>query len=417
MTTPTMQGIDVIAAITSTSGPDDYYIDGPTPRARSILSACIHDKLYGYTCGPTVVGAAGEPGYEFGIARWDATNRRLRPVEIRGSHNGNQKVVWPPGEKLIQITAFSDMLTSMENMVDGPTKKVFTQLDRDKILATTDSGELPNASLLTGNELVTIVQGGVPKNATPNLIAGDPVTAKLGYQKSRSRDFVDLTRLSKSFAVTVPTTDAPLGAEPMILTVVGAGAAAINFQALTLIPCLAMSTGSTSSGRLCLEHTHYPIFYKPTERELDVTWTFTTGDTLPVSGQDYVVQAGFLHGVPNAATMGLYFEQDVRSPNWFAVVRSPDNAHLRRFDTLWALAPSTKYSLRVHYKPEDQETDFYINGVLVATMPHDGGGEVIPTNTRFAMALLIKKNTGSTASSITFLCHSHYVDRDPVEYH
>jgi hypothetical protein len=343
----------------------------------------------------------GVDAFESGVAAWDDSENTLVVGTITNSSNGGGKISWDAGDKTIYIVANSATMVN----------------DDDPRLVSEDVDDLTPGTAPTGVEKFATTQDGDPVYLTAQQIAGNPIRQQLGHSKKVNASFSNFTKLSKTFSAPDGSSGVAAGLEPFLCYASGTGSGVVNLQLVTPVSSLAVSTGTTTTGRACLEHIEYPILYLPTLYDRDYRKTISMGGVLPTGGQDYTLQCGFSSNAPEIATLGsglgVFFELKTGDTNWHAVWISHTSgaANYRRVDTGVPATIAGIYTLRVHLVSHpttgaERKALFYIDGELVATIrENDGGHTSMAAGTRLSMLEVIKKAAGTTQASISVLAH------------
>lgn len=344
----------------------------------------------------------GVDAFESGTATWDDSENTLVVDTITNSSNGGGKISWDAGDKTIYIVFNS---ATMVNTADPR-------------LVSEDVDDLTPATYVDGTEKAAFSQGGDPVTMTAQQILGNPIRQQLGHDKTKNKSFSNFTKLSKTFFAADGSSGVAAGLEPFLCYASGTGSAVANLQLFTQVSAMTVSTGTTTTGRACLEHIEYPILYLPTLYDRDYRKTIVMGLVLPTAGvEEYTLQCGFSSNAPEITTLGsglgVFFELKTGDTNWHAVWISHTSgaANYRRVDTGIPATINGVYTLRIHLvsHPTDvaeRKAYFYIDGDLVASILHnDTGVTVMPTATRLSMLEVIKKSAGTTQSTITVNAH------------
>jgi hypothetical protein len=410
------------AGTSRTTGTAGYVISGTTGKSRSMVSALTNGQQVAYH----IEYKSSKAGFEDGIGTWNSSTSTLARTAISASSNADAAVSWGVGEKVLYCTVNPDMLTNANYLATGtvPAARVPAGTTADTFAVgndprfdTIDPVDMDPAETLDGTEIIPIVQDGDGAQTTVQGIAGNPLTAQLGHARNTNKSFSNFTKLSKSFIAAAGSSGVAAGLEPFLCYASGTGAGLANLQLFTQTPAMTLDTGTTTTGRVCLEHLEYPILYDPVQFDRDYRKTVSMGGNLPVSGNDFIIQCGFLDSAPEIATLGtglgVFFELKTGDTNWQAcwISRTSGESNYRRVDTGVLASTSTTYTFRVHLRSSqtvsaDRKADFYINNELVASILHnDTGVTVMPTNTRLSMAEVVKKSSGSTGGAITVVAH------------
>ena len=373
----------VISGVTGTSGPMTDVPDG---------TEVFYVRRY----------SSNKPGFENCIGIWRSATDTIERTSVEKSSNGGGAVVWGVGEQTIDISISPDMIVA----------------DDDPRLVNEDLDDFTPATNVTGIEKVATTQDGDPVSMTAQQIAGNPIRAQLGHDKTKNKSFSNFTKLSKTFFAADGSSGVAAGLEPFLCYASGTGSAVANTQLFTQVSQPTINTGTTTTGRACLEHIEYPILYLPTLLDRDYRKTLGIGGILPAAGvEEYTLQCGFSNNAPEIATLGsglgVFFELKTGDTNWHAVWISAaaGAGNLRRVDTGVVATAAAFITLRIHLVSHptigaNRKALFYIDGDLVATiLENDGGHTSMAAGTRLSMLEVIKKAAGTTGASFNVAMH------------
>lgn len=190
---------------------------------------------------------------------------------------------------------------------------------------------------------------------------------------------------------------APMGVST---SVSGTGAGISNsgtFAAANVIGVVALSTGTTTTGRCSLLGFTLSVVFGTNPWHFEaLVGTDPTGDAT----NDYTLRAGFLDSASAESTDGHFFRQNynVNSGKWQAVTRS--NGSETATDTGVAFADYTMYRMDIDVAADGLSAVFKINGSTVAT--HTSASVSMPTGTSRAAGygFYIQKEAGGTARNL-----------------
>lgn len=371
----------VISGVTGTSGPMTDVPDG---------TEVFYVRRY----------SSNKPGFENCIGIWRSATDTIERTSVEKSSNGGGAVVWGVGEQTIDISISPDMIVA----------------DDDPRLVSEDVDDMTRGTAPTGVEKFATTQGGDPVAMTAQQIAGNPLRAQLGHDRTKNKSFSNFTKMPRLFSAADGSSGVLLGLEPFLCYASGTGSTVANLQAITQTSAPFLSTGTTTTGRVCLEHIEYPILYSPLLYDRDYRKTIVIGSLLP-SSESYTLQCGFIDSAPEIAVfgsgLGVFFELTAAYANWQArwITHTSGALNDRRVDTGVAVSAAGIYTLRVYLisHPTDaasRKAEFYINGTLVATIQHAVySATSMATGTRLSMAEVIKKSAGTTGAGIAVGVH------------
>jgi len=398
------------AGFTRTTGTANPTITGDTGKSGSFSDIATGTEVAYYRRY-----SSNKAGFENGIGIWREVSAAgsigyIERTSVELSSNpgddGYDPVVWGVGEQIIDVTITPDMIVA----------------DDDPRLDTVPTPDMDAATTVDGTELIPADQAGDGVSLTVQQIAGNPIRAQLGHGKTINKSFSNFTKLNKGFSVGDGSVGVAAGLEPFLCYASGAGSGCLNLQVFFNVTAMSLNTGTTTTGRVCLEHLEYPITYDPVTYDRDYRQNILTG-VMPVAGNEATWQFGFNNVAPEIATLGtglgVFFELKATDTNWQAafISASAGAANYRRVDTGVAAVTGTSYVFRVHLRshPTDsaeRKADFYINGDLVASIPNvETGVAAIPTSTKLSMVAVAQKTAGTTGSSCIVTEHYSEIER------
>ena len=380
--------VDNTAGYSEVTGTSDYLMTTTGTGLHLRLDQALVDaqEVAYYAVGTS----NGVDAFESGVGTWDDSENTLVVGTITNSSNGGGKISWDAGDKTIYIVSSADMLTDMELMTEGATKKILTPAERAAIAAVVSADELDAAAQLDGTEIIPGLQDGSGVGITTQQISGSPLTDARSLAKDRSKGY---SNFSKIRGVGYTSADAGvLDLEPFKVHQSGAGASIIQAHGVLGEMSIIGSTGTTTTGYSAITHLEWHKFDPAKEMDFRVK---IAPIQLPTAGQNYTLQIGFVSGAPALATHGMYFQLDETNTKWQAIVRNT-GVSAATPTTVDATALGV-VDLRVHYDPSVLSTKFYINGTLAATTLNTT--KVVPTDTQMETTISIRKSALTTAAS------------------
>lgn len=371
----------VISGVTGTSGPMTDVPDG---------TEVFYVRRY----------SSNKPGFENCIGIWRSATDTIERTSVEKSSNGGGAVVWGVGEQTIDISISPDMIVA----------------DDDPRLVSEDVDDMTPATYVDGTEKAAFSQGGDPVSITPEQIAGNPITMQMSHARDKNRSFTNFSTLSATYNSGI-VSGVAMDLEPFLVYTSGTDAGVVSARLLLGNTCVLGSTGSTTTGRICIAHKDAPLLSNAGSRDFDCRQT--VAQVVPLTGNEFIAQFGFINSAPEIATFGshrgVFFELTVASTNWQArwISALGGVVNNRTVDTGIAADGVVPQTLRVHLRshPTDvaeRKADFYIDGELVASIPYNPGGGVaaMPDGTALTCAYVVKKSTGITGAGPAIFGHN-----------
>jgi len=430
-----MNGKDNIAGYSLTVGTADMVITDSVDGYDPIIGNVTNGAAVSYKIQMFDNGFGSD--YETGTGTWNSGIATISRAVVKTSSNGGALVDFPAGQKVVFLVDDYDSIQSMATKFETSNAKIMTAAERAAIAAlgdaadldvgtiagtvaagddarfgSVDYGDLDPAATLDGTEIVAVDQGGDGVQTTVQDIAGDPLIAKRGHALASVRGYSDFSNTRNNMSITTDNTLCDL--EPWyVLTNAAAGAGVSQFawlgsQAFILL------TGTTTTGRTAIVSTQYTNLFDPT---LSMDQRFKGGVSALPSVESYTIQIGFLEALPGLATGGMYFQLSAASANWRAIVRDDGVETSSNLDTgvVGSIdnSPANQKVFRIFYDAAEEETKFYIQGTLVATITN--ATRVLDTGTALQMAISIIKSAGTTSAGYAVSQHSYDLQQAPLE--
>lgn len=179
--------IDNAVGASSSTGLDPYLISGSVDQYGPMIGVLTNGSSYCYRAvyvDPTVGG-----DYETGVGVWNSGTNTLSRATINTSSNSDAAVNWGAGEKVIYIVADSQLMTDMEQMVNGATKFYLTGTQASNIAASKTKTDLITvtvpANLDTMQSDIAAFSGGMTYrgnwDASTNVFPGGGVGSNGDY--------------------------------------------------------------------------------------------------------------------------------------------------------------------------------------------------------------------------------------------
>lgn len=373
--------VDNCAGITSVTGTAAYLIDpigtGRHLRPDQVLTDRQQVAYY------AVYESTGTTGFESGLASWSSSQNTLTVLSVTGSSNGNAKVSWGEGNKIIHIVANSAML-------DVPV---------------VSPGDLGTPASINGTEKWIAVDGnGDGIDLEAEQVSGNPLTTAHGLGRDRVRFWTQFRNTSPTFSTT--TTGTMFGSEPYQIYLNGAGSpSAVQSLNVTSGSALWLKTGTSTTGYAGYRSNYRPFAYNKAK---EMTESFQAGFLSLPSVENFSWQAGFTNGTPGAFDNGIYFRLNNSNTKFVAVVRNGSSGipFETVVDTGVTATLFTPFVMKWLNDPVDEAVKFYIDGVLVATILHST--RQVAANTALAPVMEIAKLAGTTEASC--VVGAHYID-------
>lgn len=353
----------------------------------------------------------GVDAFESGVATWDDSENTLVVGTITNSSNGGGKISWDAGDKTIYIVSSADMLTDMELMTEGATKKILTPAERAAIAAVVSADELDAAAQLDGTEIIPGLQSGSGVGITAQQIAGNPLTALRGLNLDRSRHYSNFSNTPIAFDSA--TSGTMFGAEPYEIYTSGTtGAKVQQGIGLFALPMCLLWTGTTTTGYAAIRNGANLYAFDPT-KEATETSTVVFGLVLPAT-EAYACQWGFINNTAGpvvAPLQGIYFKYDAASGNIFGCVRS--NVAESSVDTGVTVVMYSSYVCTWVYDPINLKTLFYVNDNAPVEILNST--RVVQTTQLLAPVHRIHKSAGTTSPVLAVQHHAYNLQTARLE--
>ena len=294
---------------------------------------------------------------------------------------------------------------------------------------TTPISDLPAATALTGVELLSGLQDLDAVKMTTDQLNGTPVTTKRGLGLNFIRGYSDFSNTASPLSMT--TNGATWGVDPYIVRSSGGGSrvnqGSATVQANFFQPAALLFTGvSNPSGYAGIRSTQTGLVLLATP-QISMDTQFSVADVvLGGAAQSHKTRIGFFD--QNFVNIllpvnGMYFEYvgDGSNPNWQAVVAlTPYGGGTNTVDTVDTGVPVTanlEQVFRVFFNKPELKTEFFIDGVLVATILDSALSQARPLFTAFLMEVQVVKSTGNVDANVAVYHHKYSVEKPPLEHY
>lgn len=279
-------------------------------------------------------------------------------------------------------------------------------IDRERDAPLLIVEDMDAAGELSGTEAVPVSRGGNGVQTTTDGILGTPFLQKSGHATiKRLREYSDFTRIRPAFA---SSTGGTLDLEPYLVTQSGTGASASQLGAAGIgapsfgRPGLLLSTGTTNTGYVVVEHLVGPLLFVAGTSNYDYRAEVQLID-LPTVDEAYTLEIGFfLLGSAPAFTQFMGFRVSQSSTEWRTVVTDAAGDTTPASGVTAQTATTT--AMRVWYDNATAKTRYYINGTELASITD--ATRSVDAFSLVRAGFILKKTAGTTARKAIVLRHS-----------